>query len=216
MLGNCTCGMWHVTQFFAAAGSRTLSAIQLNIGIPIRLNFGLDWRVSAFTFTCALAACIVVGIVPTFRAYRADPKLSLYGSGRTIAAGRPYLRKILVIGQLAASMILLVVPGLFVRSLQKVSRVTLGFDPHQVLNFSMDAHEIGYNENEGRAFYKDLAARVGELPGVRSASLAFSFPTSEYTDSERVYAGRSSCFRQLGFSWVFPDPEHPHHPRPRL
>jgi predicted permease len=182
-----------------AAGSRALSAIQLNVGIPIRLNLSLDWRVSAFTFICALAACIVVGIVPTLRAYRADPSLSLHGSGRTLASGRPYLRTILVVGQLAASMVLLVVAGLFVRSLQEVSRVTLGFDPHQVLNISMDAHEIGYNKNEGRAFYKDLAERVGELSGVRSASLAFSFPTGEYTDSERVYAeGRLLRHGQAG------------------
>jgi predicted permease len=170
-----------------AEASRTLSAVRLHVGIPIQLDFSFDWRVFAFACVCAVAAGLAAGALPALRTCRADPNTSLHGGSRTAAGGRSHLRTALVIGQLSASMLLLVVAGLFVRSLQNASRVSLGFDPHQVLNLSMDAHEIGYDEDQGRTFYTDLLRQIRVLPGVRSASLAFSFPASEYTDSERVY-----------------------------
>jgi predicted permease len=171
----------------AGAASNALGSIDMRTGIPISLDFSFDWRVFVFASSCALAAAILVGVFPAWRAAHADTGDWLRGGMRGAATGRHRLRDVFVVAQLAGSVVLLMTAGLFIRSLERVTRVELGFDPHNILNISLDAHEIGYDEDRGRELYNDLLARVRELPGVRSASLAFTFPTSEYSESERVY-----------------------------
>jgi predicted permease len=171
----------------AGAASRALGSINMRAGIPIKLDFSFDWRVLGFALSCALLAAILVGVFPAWRATHPDTGNWLKGGMRGATIGRHHLRDALVVAQLAGSMVLLMTAGLFIRSLEKVTQVELGFDPHNLLNISLDAHEIGYDEDRGRELYKDLLARVGGLPGVRSASLAFTVPTSEYSESERIY-----------------------------
>ena len=167
--------------------SRMLSAIHLGVGLPIQLDFAFDWRVFGVALACAVLSGIVVGAAPAIYASRTAPADSLREGGRSIAAGHHYARHALVVGQLAGTMVLLVVAGLFVRSLEKAGRVNLGFDPYHVLNLSMDPHEVGYDRARAREFCKDLLTRIRPLAGVQSASLAFTYPTSEYSESERVY-----------------------------
>jgi putative ABC transport system permease protein len=80
------------------------------------------------------------------------------------------------VAQVAISLVLLVAAGLFVRSLGRAQRVDLGFDPHGVLNVSMDVAEQGYDEPRGRTFYREVESRVAALPGVASAGFALSAP----------------------------------------
>lgn len=170
-----------------SAASTMLRSIHFRIGVPVRLEFPFDWRVFAFSLGCSVLAGIVVGIVPAARAARADPGKSLHESGRNISSGHHYLRDALVVGQLAGSMVLLVVAGLFLRSFQEASRLELGFDPYHVLNLSLEPVQVGFDRDQGREFYKDLLTRARDLPGVQAASLAFTFPGSEYSEDERVY-----------------------------
>jgi predicted permease len=81
-----------------------------------------------------------------------------------------------VLIQVAGSLIVLVVSGLFVRSLNHAEHMYLGFDPDHVLNLMLDPHQIGYDETRTKTFYRDLEDRVRALPGVQSASLAFAVP----------------------------------------
>ena len=64
------------------------------------------------------------------------------------------MRNALVVAQVAGSLMLLIIAGLFTRSLGEAQRTNLGFDPNHVVNFFMDPNEIGYNEAQGREFYK--------------------------------------------------------------
>ena len=169
------------------ATSRLLSSLHLGVGVPIQLDFGFDWRVFAVALACAVLSGVVVGMAPAFQATRTAPADSLREGGRGIVSGHRYLRHALVVGQLALAMVLLVVAGLFMRSLGKATGIDLGFNPHHVLNLSMDPHEVGYDPERAREFAKVLLARVRALPGVQSASLAFTYPTSEYSEDERVY-----------------------------
>lgn len=170
-----------------ALASTSLSSVHLRVGIPVRLDFPFDWHVFAFSLSCALVAGILVGIVPAVRAVRADPSEALHEGARGIASGHHYLRNMLVVSQLAGSVVLLVVAGLFAHSFQKATGIELGFDPYHVLNISIDPGQIGYDDERGRAFYRDLLSQVRALPRVQAASLAFTFPGSEYSESERVY-----------------------------
>ncbi len=164
-----------------------LSSLHLGVGVPVALDFTFDWRVFAVALSFAAFSGIVVGVVPAIRASRAAPADSLREGGRSIAEGHVHLRHILVVGQLAGTMVLLVVAGLFIRSLDQATRVNLGFNPSHLLNVSMDPHEVGYDPDRAREFSKDLLTHIRALSGVESASLAFTYPTSEYSEDERVY-----------------------------
>jgi predicted permease len=81
-----------------------------------------------------------------------------------------------VVAQVAGSLLLLIVAGLFIRSLGKAQHVYLGFDPDNLLNVSLDPSEAGFKEDRAREFYRELVARLKVLPGVASVSQAFTVP----------------------------------------
>jgi predicted permease len=82
---------------------------------------------------------------------------------------------------------LLIIAGLFTRSLKATERVNdLGFETEHVVNLSMDPNEIGYNAEQTRQFYKNLLSRVGELPGVESASISSSIPMGLYGNQDSI------------------------------
>jgi putative ABC transport system permease protein len=157
-------------------GSRAFSSIPLHTSIPIILDFRFDWRVFAYALGAAVLTAVLVGIVPALRAARGDINEILHEGGRTSTAGGHRLRSALVAAQVGGSLMLLIVAGLFVRSLEKVQHTNLGFDPNHILNLTIDPHEAGYNETEAHEFFRTLLDRARSLPGVQSASLAASVP----------------------------------------
>jgi predicted permease len=164
-------------------GSSAIGSIPLNTDLVSGFTFALDWRVFVFAFGAALLTGIVVGIVPAVRASRGNLAAILHQGGRTVAGGRQRFRNALVMAQVGASLMLLIIAGLFTRSLAETQRLRdLGFDPNFVVNMYMDPNEIGYTEQQGRTFYKNLLDRVRSLPGVESASIANSVPMN-YTGS---------------------------------
>jgi len=152
--------------------------------LPVRLDLSFDWHVFAYCFGAALFSGIVIGSWPAWRASRADIHSLLQEGGRsdTAGAGRQRLRGLLVVAQVAGSLVLLVIAGLMVRSLQHAGSVHLGFDPSRVLNVTVDPHEIGYDEKQQREFYQRLEDRVRALPGVQSVSLAYGMPMGTITN----------------------------------
>jgi predicted permease len=180
----------------AAAGAalgRWLTAMIMRIpfpaDIPIRFDLGFDWRVFGYIAAIALVMGVAVGLIPALRASRADLNDVLREGGRGSAGGaRQRLRSVLVVGQVAVSLVLLVAAALFVRSVQQAQSVDLGFRHDHVLNLSMDVSQLGYDEARGRAFYRDLEARVSALPGVETASYAYSVPLGYYSTAEYVEA----------------------------
>ncbi len=146
--------------------------------LPIRLDLGFDWRVFAYSLAAALFTGIFVGLWPALRASGADLNSILQEGGRSdsAGAGRHRLRSALVVAQVAGSLMLLVIAGLFVRSLRNAETMYLGFDPEHVLNLTVDPHEIGYDQTRTKEFYRQLEARARALPGVQSVSLAYGVP----------------------------------------
>jgi predicted permease len=156
---------------------------------PVRLDFGFDWRVFAYAMAAALITGAIVGLWPAVRAGRADVNSVLQSGGRSDTAGvsRHRLRSLLVVAQVAGSLVLLIVAGLFVRSLVRAQRAYMGFDADHVLNLTLDPREVGYDESRTKTFYHDLEAGVRALPGVQSASLAFSVPMGNVQDGSSIY-----------------------------
>jgi predicted permease len=155
-----------------------LSALNFGIEIPLRLDFSPDPRVYLFAFATVCLTGLIVGAIPALRVARTDVCVVLHEGGRGSSDGprRHFARNTLVVVQVAGSLLLLIVAGLFTRSLGKAQQVNLGFDPDHVLNVTLSPDEVGYTEERGREFYRELQPRIRALPGVVSAAQAFSVP----------------------------------------
>jgi hypothetical protein len=101
-------------------GSSLLGSINLQTDLPLRLDFGFDWHVFAFSAAAALLAGVLVGLVPALRMVHTDLNFLLREGGRGIAGGGNRFRNALVVAQVASAFILLIVAGLFTRSLSNI------------------------------------------------------------------------------------------------
>ncbi|HXW12883.1 MAG TPA: ABC transporter permease [Terriglobia bacterium] len=158
------------------AGSRVLSSLSFHMDIPVVLDFHFDWRVFGYALALALVAGVIAGIAPAWRATAGDWNEVLHGSGRTTNAGGQGLRKGLVTAQVGGSLMLLIVAGLFVRSLLNIQKSDLGFDPKHVLNITLNPSLAGYSKTQSYEFVDGVLERVRALPGIESASVAASVP----------------------------------------
>lgn len=172
----------------ASWASGLLSSLSLGTSLPIQFDFHADGRVYLFAFAAVLLTGLIVGIVPALRIARTDVSSILHEGGRGSSDGprRQFARNTLVAAQVAGSLVLLVVAGLFIRSLGKAQNINLGFDPDQILNLNTDVGGLGYSEARGREFYRDLETRIRALPGVVSEAQAFTVPLSYTSADDRV------------------------------
>jgi predicted permease len=175
--GGVLLGMWL---------AHLLHSIPLQTDLPLLLDFGFDWRVFTYSFLVTFMTGIIVGLLPAVRASRANLNSTLREGGRGISAVRHRFRNAIIVAQIAGSLMLLIVAGLFVRSSHKAQQMSLGFDPEHVINLSVDPHEIGYGDAQGLAFYKSLLQNIRRLPGVQSVSLASSVPMGYYFNRETL------------------------------
>ncbi|HXJ96462.1 MAG TPA: ABC transporter permease [Terriglobia bacterium] len=153
------------------------------------LAFTFDWRMFSYVAGIALASGILAGLAPALRISRTNLNDTLREGGRGMigTSRRHWLRNGLVVAQVAGSLIVLVAAGLFTRSLTNAESIDLGYDPHNMLNVNLDPKLQGYDQPRAEAFYRDLLTRAKALPGVESASLAFSLPLGYYGDGSSVY-----------------------------
>jgi predicted permease len=168
--------------------SEFLTTLPLGTDLPITFDFQPDLRVYLFTLAAVVATGVFVGIMPALRVARSDVNSMLREGGRGSSDGprRHLLRNSLVVAQVAGSLLLLIVAGLFVRSAGKARKIYLGLDPAQVVDVSVDIHEIGYTEPQGRAFFQQAEDRLRSLPGVVSVGQAFSVPLGLISSNDRL------------------------------
>ena len=142
----------------------------------VQVNLRPDARMLAFTLGVAVLSAILFGLVPALRATRLDlsPILKSTAGGTTgeNASRRLPATKVLVIAQVAISLILLVAAGLFVHSLSKLSEVNLGYKPENLLLFQVDGAAGGYKGAANLRFQQELLDKFSAIPGVRAATLS--------------------------------------------
>src|SRR4030095_9620224 len=100
---------------------------------------------------------------------------------------RQRLRRLLVVAQISGALSLLIVAGLFIRTLTSAQRVDLGFDPKQLITVRLDPRQIGYDEDRTNEFYKELQRRVAAWPDVASVAVAFTTPMSYLLAGGAIY-----------------------------
>jgi predicted permease len=132
-----------------------------------------DWTVLVFTTVVTVLTGLLFGLAPALQASRPDLATTLKDqAGSVVTGGSILIRKALVIGQVALSLLLLIGAGLFVRSLNNLRDLDPGFNLTNLLEFSLDPHMNGYSEARTFQFFQQLRGRMAAAPGVQSASLA--------------------------------------------
>ncbi|SPE41122.1 conserved membrane hypothetical protein [Candidatus Sulfopaludibacter sp. SbA3] len=140
--------------------------------LPRYQELGIGAVVILFTFAVCAATGILFGLAPALQFSRADLHGTLKEGGRGSSRHtRTPLRSLLVVGEVAVSLMLLAGAGLMVRSMARLAAVDAGFDPHNVLTLRVVASGPAYSAPEKRnQLYRQVLDRVGAVPGVASAS----------------------------------------------
>ncbi len=143
-------------------------------GQPLLINAWPDARILGFTLGLTFVTGIIFGLLPALRASRPDPWSTLKDTVGSIAGGSGslFLRKGLVIAQVALSFLLLFGAGLFVRSLQNLKTTDTGVALDNLVTFQLSPDLTGYDETRTVQFYQALLDRLRGAPGVKSAALA--------------------------------------------
>jgi putative ABC transport system permease protein len=141
--------------------------------IPRLEDIRINGTVLAFTFAISLATGILFGLAPVWRAIKVDLNASLKAGGRSgqtdsgLHIKRHRLRGLLVVFELALSLMLLIGAGLLVRSFVRLQSVPPGFTTDHVLTMQVAANDPKYRQDKALAgFYREIAARIARLPGV--------------------------------------------------
>ncbi|HLK19803.1 MAG TPA: FtsX-like permease family protein, partial [Bryobacteraceae bacterium] len=172
----------------AVIGIRFFSTIRLPTALPVWLVARLDLRVLFFCLAASLVSGVVFGIAPALHTLRTDLSGTLKSGDAALSGKRRrfQMRNILVIGQVAVSMLLLVIAGLLVKDFANATGFTAGFRTDHVLLLTMDPSLVGYQETQGRAFYRQLRERVGALPGVSAVALGEHIPLGVTSSSKDI------------------------------
>jgi len=147
--------------------------------LPRAREVAVDGRVFGFTLAVSLLTGIIFGFVPALQASRLDLNATLKESGRSAAgsAGHRRLRSLLVVAEIALSLVLLLGAGLLMRSFLKLQAVNPGFNPNNVLTMKVSLQGPNYQTAEPIiAFHDQLLAKIKALPGVQSVATRYHLP----------------------------------------
>ena len=139
---------------------------------PVTLNVGIDWRVLAFTAAVAITTTVLFGTVPAIRATRVQPNDAFKQQGRSIVGESRFgFSSLMVILQVALSLVLVVGAGLFIRTFTSLAHVPLGFNPDPILIVEMNAKRSSVAAEHRPELWERLRQAALSVPGIRSAAL---------------------------------------------
>jgi len=146
--------------------------------IPLTREIKLDLRMLGITLVVTVLTGVLFGLAPALQATRFDLIPALKNDAAGMAGGRRKweLRRLLVVLQVAFSLVLLVCGGLFVRSLQNLKAVDLGYTSDQIVSMSLALGRSGYKTDQQLSFYRQLSERLTALPDVKSATYTNAMP----------------------------------------
>jgi predicted permease len=151
--------------------TRALSTFRPPAPVPLDLSVSIDWRVLLYTFGVSVGSGLLFGLAPAWAASRIILTSALKGEDILARPGRRWtLRNVLVVAQIAMSLVLLCVTGLFLRSMQSAAGIDIGFRSRGILMMSVDPREHGYTAERTVQLLDQLRVRVAALPGVSSAA----------------------------------------------
>jgi putative ABC transport system permease protein len=186
-------------------GSDWLNALS-PADLPRVGKIGLDRRVLLFTGAVSLLTGLLFGLVPAWQASRPALNEVLKEGGRGATDGRGRLRHLLIVGEIAITLVLLVGAGLLLKSLYRLQQVDPGFDPTNVLTLRLALPRSNYPEpSRQRAFFEQLLARLKTLPGIQAAGAVHNLPLSSGNTRNFAVEGQSEVKLNLEFYQASPD-----------
>jgi predicted permease len=171
---------------FARWASGTLDAFVPRTPFPLRFDAGMDAQGVAFAIALTVVTAIVSGVMPALRASRPQVGVTLKESSPTGTGSTGRLRRLLVVGQVGLSVVLLVCASLFARSLTHAGSIDPGFSLRQGFLASIDLLPGGYDEARGALFVQRLLERVSALPNVAGATVARTMPLDVGGSSDMI------------------------------
>jgi predicted permease len=158
----------------------------------------IDWRVLSFVLAVTVVTGIVFGIAPALRATSVNVSAALKATSRSIAGSRSTMTRALLVLQVGISLVLLIAAGLFLRTLNNLRHVDVGFNPQNLVVFRVNPALNRYDDKKANTLIDDIATRLKAVPGVRAVGvssvplLANNVSSTGIFRQGRTYAPRQS------------------------
>ena len=189
-----------VGALLAGVLSQSLVSFLSTEGSQLFLDLQPDWRVLGFTAGLAVLTTVLFGLAPALRATRSAPGAVLKAGGRAMTASRERfgLRRVLVVSQVALSLVLLVGALLFVRSLRNLVTLNAGFQQDGIVIAQLDFTRLNMPKERRLVFRQELIDRIQGIPGVQGAAGASVIPISGGGWNQNILVDR----KMKGLSWL--------------
>ena len=155
--------------------------------LPFGQNTTIDWQVLAFVAGISMLTGLTFGLIPAIRATQVDLASAMKENSRSVAASRTWLSKALLVTQVAVSVVLLIGAGLFVRTLQNLRSVDIGFNSANILTFRINPALNGYSPERTTQLYQRMQSSLEALPGVRVVTFTRNTLLSGSTSITGIY-----------------------------
>jgi putative ABC transport system permease protein len=167
-------------------GSQLLVGQLATQNVAVFLDLSPDWRVLLFTSGVTIVTALLFGAIPAMRAAGIAPMEAIKRQGRGVGSGRPSIAGVLVVAQVALSVVLVVAAALFLRTFSNLAALDLGFEPERVLVVTMNAQRAPIEGSQRMAVFERALDAVAALPGVEHAALSYVTPISGHNWGNRV------------------------------
>lgn len=155
--------------------------------LPFGQNTQIDAQVLAFVVGITVLTGLTFGLIPALRATQVDLASAMKENSRSVVASRTWLSKALLVTQVAVSVVLLIGAGLFVRTLQNLRSVDVGFDAGNILMFRINPALNRYTPERTTQLFQRVQTSLESLPGVQSVSFTRTALLSGNTSTTRIY-----------------------------
>ena len=188
-----------------AVWSNNLIGRNIKIGLESTLELPIDSHVLAFTAGISILAGLGFGLIPAWLASRTDVNEALKQQSRGSTGGKHqgWIRRVLVIGQVALSLTLLSVAGLMIRGLNQTINGRPNWDSESILTANIQIDESAYTGEQRRTFYDALLTRLERIPGVEACTLANRLPINGGGEEEVFTDGQDPTSKTLPKSMSF-------------
>ncbi|HVZ63290.1 MAG TPA: ABC transporter permease [Lacunisphaera sp.] len=183
-----------------ARWSNDLIGRNIRLGLASTLHLPVDGRVLAFTAAVSILAGLGFGLMPALLVSRTDVNATLkqQGRGSTGGRGQGWIRRILVVGQVALSLTLLSVAGMMIQGLNRTINFRPDWDSERILTANLQVEEAAYPVEKRRQLYDDLITRLERIPGVEAAALSNNLPVASGGGGTDIFAeGQDSTAKDL-------------------
>jgi predicted permease len=170
---------------FAVWSNSTMDWITPALPEFVNLQLSMSWRALLFTFGVTLVSGVLFGLAPALQAARSEVVSGLKGDHAAGRRRRRWLtsRNVLVLQQVAGSLMLLLITGFVVLGFNRSASPDLGFDPQNVYTISVDPIRNGYTPDRASSLLASLPERMKRLPGIEEATVTYSTPLTMFGDA---------------------------------